>query len=691
MAIQFPDLNAAQYDNANWLDNVDSVSWSGWVSWDTIDVGNRQYAWGHRGAVDRSSFRKNNAATEYARWSLTAGGVNVTVDDTITPVAGTVYHFVLTWEANSATGMKLYRNGSLINTSSTTTQTANYNSGGNVDLYIGCYSNNNAFGKITGEGFIYWPGVVLDADQAARLYYEGWPHLAQCPKPAALYELNGSSLTRIPDSSGNSRHIESAFIDSGVVDAGRVGKWEDPSSETAGFYRQGAAGPSPPNSWTLIETVTHPTNTSTATSLSNGTTYEFMVTALDDSGNESVESAIVEATPFAVNSTHAEREILLWHTPDLQAASGVGRMHICGFETGTDNEINRILRNAEISTTVKRTGTRSLRVYPDGSGSPITDVGYCQFQWVDAYGAEAEDFAVDTMYSRAYVYVESLPSADDEPISRIDDVSAFLKCEMRIVSDGTIALYDKDLSIIDTTTTALIPYNWYRVELMVGKGTVAPYELRIDGVNELSGFADLRNTQTGMVIWGKYNNRNSEAYEIFFDDCACDKLNWPGAGAVHVLVPDANGTDTGWTASAGNKYDCIDEIPVLVDAGGDTDYIYSTTLSDAYTCAFESRADVGITGDVLCVKAIGFSRKVPVGTVNTQFRVRSGSAVLDTTSDVLSQSEYESFIQFMPADPADGLAWTGAAVDALEAGFVRDASTNEQRVTQMCLLVEERE
>lgn len=312
MAVQFPTYKQAYYDNANWLDDVSSWSWASWVQFDSVAVGSRQTICGHYGATNRFYIRKTTGTPELFQASITSGGVYKAITDTTgAPVVDTAYHLAVTWEAGSATGLKIYRNGAYVTAVSTSTQTANYNSGGNVDLYVGSLKKDTDTLRGQIEGFGIWAGTVLTANQIAALYWSGWPHLAGLPKPTVWWPGLGYN-GRIQDWSGNGRHIEAATIDATVAAASTIGQWDAPW-HSGGSSTQGAAGPAAPNEWTLFGTTTHPTVTLDVTGLVNDTMYDFAVTAVDDDANESVKSATVTATPEDIGTVHTEKLVFIGH------------------------------------------------------------------------------------------------------------------------------------------------------------------------------------------------------------------------------------------------------------------------------------------------------------------------------------------------------------------------------------------
>lgn len=313
MALTNAENETSYYPSANFLDNVSALSFSVWVKPTTIYEW-QQYVISHYGSTNRFVFYKKYGTGSYWRFAVTSGGYQVYADDSTDAVAvDTVYHIAGTWELNVAGGIKIYRNGSLVDSNDTTSQSVNYSSGGGVSLSLMAQKDSAAL-DLPGdyEGVAIWGGVALSAQQIKALYWSGWPHLAGCPRPSVFYRLSRDYSGRIPDWSGNGRHIESAYCGASNVGAADIGKWEQPHFPISDQGLQGAAGPAPPNPWTLWDTITHPTLTDTVTGLSNGTAYEFSLTALDDSDNESTRSATVEATPSGTATVHTEALKLLF-------------------------------------------------------------------------------------------------------------------------------------------------------------------------------------------------------------------------------------------------------------------------------------------------------------------------------------------------------------------------------------------
>lgn len=317
---RFPiNTGYAKLTDAAFTNNIASFSVAAWVRFSSIDGARAQRIFTSKGVTNQMNLRKV-VTTNVWFTSVTAGGVVVTRSSGVAPTAGVLYHVCMTWEKNNASGMKLYLDGSLDGSASTTSQTSNYDSGEAAPpMWLAAGSDTADKGLIDLEGFAFWPGLVLSANQVAALRFAGWPALVGLPTPAVHWLLDGRMLTEIPDVSGNGRHITSSNIFGSPTDQGMQGKWEREggSALLLRTAAAAAAGPPGPNPWTTYPTrIPHPgvpTGQLVLSGLTPGGTYEMQLTAFDEAGNESAQSDIVEAVAREATVVHTEKRVFLGH------------------------------------------------------------------------------------------------------------------------------------------------------------------------------------------------------------------------------------------------------------------------------------------------------------------------------------------------------------------------------------------
>jgi len=362
----------------------------------------------------------------------------------------------------------------------------------------------------------------------------------------------------------------------------------------------------------------------------------------------------------------------------------MARLNIAGFETGDLTEFLSTSGTCSVNAVTKRTGGYSFRSNPT-----TTAVGWGRLATVAASGA-ATPFNLATIWHRFYFlcHTAPLPGLPEDPppseeICEIRDTAAAVKFCVRIDSNRHLVAYAADgTTLLAQGTTVLALDTWYRIEINCATGNPAAYEVLINGVSELSGTGNVGTANNGYIYLGKVTDRNGQTVDFYYDDWTADDAAYPGAGQIEVMQPDGNSAVyTGWTASAGDKYACVDEIP----HNSDTDYIGSSTNAAAYTATLESAANAGISGTINCVKSIGVQRKTGVQTNSVKVRLRSSTTDSDTSG--VSSTAYVFCAKVFAVNPADSQAWETTDLDGIEVGVVNGAAY-AARCTMVCAMVD---
>lgn len=165
-------------------------------------------------------------------------------------------------------------------------------------------------------------------------------------------------------------------------------------------------------------------------------------------------------------------------------------VYFTGFEAGSTEPFYGAGGTYSIQTSIKKTGSYALKVNPTTTGT-----GYILTFGLTAAGIFPNNAPV-TSYTKFDFYYVTKAASNDEQIFLVKDYSSgLLKLEVRLTSTGVLKVYDKDASLVATGTTVLDANTWYRIEVKAGKGTNVAYEVRINGVTELSGTCNQLNTQ----------------------------------------------------------------------------------------------------------------------------------------------------------------------------------------------------
>lgn len=345
-------------------------------------------------------------------------------------------------------------------------------------------------------------------------------------------------------------------------------------------------------------------------------------------------------------------------------------LNFSGFEFQTEAEHESGAGTRSIDTSVYRWGSSSLLVNPaDGATT-----GVVQIRKATTTGAFT-NISESELFVGKWFRFGGFPSSLNEPTLAFHTGIGH-KLEVRINSDGTLSLYDSTGALLGTTSWTASIGQWYFLEASCATGSPAAYTLRIDTVTVLSGTSNLGATVNQQVRLGKWVNRNSKGYTMNLDTHYLATGGFLGPVHATLLIPTGNGTYTAWTGN----YTAVDDIPV-----DDADYCVSTRVADEA----ESFTVGSLTakGTILGVKVIGRVLRDAGSNGSVRLRTRHEGANYDTSADFASSSSWTSLFNIFETQPGGALAWTKAAVQALECGIVEKSATAASRLSACAISV----
>lgn len=328
-----------------------------------------------------------------------------------------------------------------------------------------------------------------------------------------------------------------------------------------------------------------------------------------------------------------------------------------GFEFQSTSNLNV---DATITTGTFRTGAAALRVNPIGAST-----GYYTL-WIPAADGSIADNLLNTndAYVSFYFRIETAPSTTSEIIYEADDTGALQKGVVRLTRDRTLAFYNAANTLINTGSTILSLSTWYLIEVRTGTGASANYEIKINGVSEISGTTNQGTDPHGTIHFGKVNDSNSETIDVLYDDIVLNDSHYTGFHNVRLKVPVSDSTPQGWNQGTGvSDYQEIDEIPT------DEEITYIQNKSaDSSMFNLTSNASAGITDTIIAVK--NWCRaSVTEGAGDTNFIVRLTSNVTNFDTAGISLAEaYTDYASVTDVDPDTSVTWGLSGLDAATLG-----------------------
>lgn len=297
------------------------------------------------------------------------------------------------------------------------------------------------------------------------------------------------------------------------------------------------------------------------------------------------------------------------------------------------------------------------------AGFRLTDTRHYAQLTLDAQGT----WYVGSSYRRA-----TLSYNESQIHSTIDAGTLQGRSQMNL--DGTISVC-RGSTVVATSASATLANSLHDIEtkhVIADAGGIL--ECRVDGVVWVTFAGDSKQTANatanGLQLGGASSNNGQP---IDFDDLyICDGVDQsvaePGSPANNSYLGDVKcawstatgaGTTTGLTPSAGNNWQCVDEVPPNT-----TDYVSGAVVDVYDTYAL---TDLAVAGNIYAIILELYAVKTDAGAANVAHVYRSGGTDY-TGTDIALSTSWARYMRVRGANEKTAAAFTKADVDALEMG-----------------------
>ncbi len=251
------------------------------------------------------------------------------------------------------------------------------------------------------------------------------------------------------------------------------------------------------------------------------------------------------------------------------------------------------------------------------------------------------------------------------------DSGATAHLTLHLSSSGTLQLRrGGTAATLLGETVATYNDAWHFIEIRATiNDSTGVCQVRIDGSTSpaIDYSGDTKNGGTNTTIdrvrWASAGANSTVRWtDLYLLNTSGDApLNtWLGDRRVDALAPSGAGNSTGWTPSAGNNWDCVEEVPESTAE--------SVSATDSGTTDLYALGDMDATvTSVLAVKAQIYGQKSDAGASSVIPVLRTGGSNYDGDAVALSTS-WGKADQTWTVNPGTSEAWTRSQVDALEAG-----------------------
>jgi hypothetical protein len=326
---------------------------------------------------------------------------------------------------------------------------------------------------------------------------------------------------------------------------------------------------------------------------------------------------------------------------------------IDGFDHYNSSQIQRMYEesgNVEIGTTA-RTGSQALRPFSNNTTKYL--------------GVNAGTLIVG---AAVYVNLSTFPGWD-VPYSflfRFFDGTT-QQCQILLGPEGQVRLYRGNTVIDESPKYVYSLREWFYIEVKCRfSDSTGSWELRVNSrtVRTASGLNTIQsaNNYANRLALSAGNGNQQWIDDLYVCDTSGSVNNdFLGDIKVVTILPNADGSHTGWTPSSGTShYAVVNETP----ANDDTNYLYTSTVGATDTENFQ---DITLTGSIRGILQLACIRKDDAGARSAALICRVGTTDYEGPEVSLGNS-YTYLKQIRETNPATGSPWTVADINAAQFG-----------------------
>jgi len=303
----------------------------------------------------------------------------------------------------------------------------------------------------------------------------------------------------------------------------------------------------------------------------------------------------------------------------------------------------------------------------------VVSSSYARFTGLGVKGDEYSGYAIkDLGVNKSTLYFGAAIKKQGAGIPTLSSTNCFLEFQdesnvdqvrLTVNPDYGINAYQGDNTLLGSSANNVIRnqrWEYFEVKVIIS-ATVGEVTARVNGVQVLN--LTSQDTKNGSDYIRKF--RLSYIYgadPMYFDDLYVDDAQFHGDCRIRVFMPDSiSTTNNSFTASAGNKDDCVNEI----GSNEDTDYIYSDTLNHKQGFGITT----GTLGTVKGIQVKQHCRLDEAGSRKIKALCRSNSTDYTGTETDFITSDWHFETEIWETDPDDSSAWTQTKLEAAEFGL----------------------
>ena len=211
-------------------------------------------------------------------------------------------------------------------------------------------------------------------------------------------------------------------------------------------------------------------------------------------------------------------------------------------------------------------------------------------------------------------------------------------------------------------TITLGAFQYIEIEATISD-TIGTFNVYVDGVSVLAlTNVDTRNGTPTTVNQVQIGSGSIQIAALFDDLYVTDTATRLGECRVEPLVPTSDAAVAFVPSTGASNFALVDEATV----NGDTDYVSGSTVGDSDLYGLGDLSDTPTTIHAVVVSA--FAEKTDAASRSIGLQAKSG-ATTSVSGNLAVNAAYGKYEYILQNDPNGAVAWTGAAVNAMQAGM----------------------
>jgi hypothetical protein len=307
---------------------------------------------------------------------------------------------------------------------------------------------------------------------------------------------------------------------------------------------------------------------------------------------------------------------------------------------------------AYVSNTAARTGAHSLRFDHNGLSTSSTEA---------RRALNGPKFVVGLGFG---LYMFNLPPLNNLIGIELRSTSNARVIRLSFQSDGSLTAYNAAGVAVAVSDPVMGASSWNHIEIKAVIDTiVGSVEVRVNGVTVINQTdLDLGAIAVSQIKFGSHATSGTVSFAfddiIPWDDTGTRNKDFLGPQRVQTLFPNGNTALAEWaTVGAASGYEAINK----TTPDGDTTYIGSDVIGQ--TSEFTLPTLPPETAAIAGVYIPAMGKLEDAGAGNIQVSLVSGAAVA-SGPDIPLTTAYTYWGSVLPLDPATGLPWTKAGLEA---------------------------